>query len=60
MALEDYVAAFAEWERRYRDEPDRFYTDAQRLAETVEDLGRARAAYFVEILGEVRAARGVA
>lgn len=45
--------AFAEWERRYREEPARFMAESARAAETCESYGEACAAYFVTILAEV-------
>lgn len=44
------TAAFTEWERRWREEPDRFLSDQERLAETEGTLGEQRAAYLVELL----------
>lgn len=45
-------AAFTEWERRWRTEPERFQTDMQRLAGTSESYGESAAAYLSEILRE--------
>jgi hypothetical protein len=44
------VAALTEWERRYREEPDRFMSDQERIAETAETLGEQRAVYLIELL----------
>jgi hypothetical protein len=44
------TAAFTEWERRYREDPEGFLSDQQRLAETEETLGEQRAAYLMELL----------
>lgn len=46
------AAAFTEWERRYREEPERFETDAARLAMGAESYGEACAPYLLEILAE--------
>ena len=51
-AIPRLAAAFTEWERRYREEPDRFMSDQERLAETEETLGEQRAAYLIELLTE--------
>ncbi|HVA59453.1 MAG TPA: hypothetical protein VNG13_02820 [Mycobacteriales bacterium] len=45
------AAAFTEWERRFREEPDRFYSEATKLLkETPESYGAACAPYFLAIL----------
>ena len=47
------AAAFTEWERRYREEPDRFMSEASKLLkETPETYGDACAPYLAEILKE--------
>lgn len=49
------AAAFTEWERRYREEPERFQSEASKLLrETPESYGEACAPYFVEILGGIQ------
>jgi len=45
---------FTEWERRYREEPDKFQSDNDRLGESSEDYGDAAAPYFLEILREIQ------
>ena len=51
------AAAFTEWERRYREEPDRFMNDVRRLLkETPETYGQACAPYLIELLGQQAAA----
>lgn len=49
------AAAFTEWDRRYRDEPDRFMSEATRLLKTTaESYGEACAPYLIALLtGEV-------
>lgn len=48
------AAAFTEWERRYREEPDRFQSEAAKLLkDTPETYGQACAPYFLAILAEV-------
>jgi hypothetical protein len=49
------AAAFTEWDRRYRDEPERFMSEAQHLLkETPETYGEACAPYLLMILGELK------
>ena len=56
VTKEDLVATFTEWERRYREEPERFMSEAVKLLrETPETYGQACAPYFLFILGELRA-----
>lgn len=51
------AAAFTEWDRRYREEPERFQSEAARLLkETPESYGMAAMPYFLEILAEVQKA----
>lgn len=46
-------AAFTEWDRRYREEPARFMSEAQHLLqETPETYGDACAPYLLKILAE--------
>ena len=48
-------ATFTEWDRRYREEPERFQSEAEHLLkETPETYGEACAPYFLEILKELR------
>jgi hypothetical protein len=50
-------AAFTEWERRFREEPERFLSEATKLLrETPETYGDACAPYLVWILGQLAAA----
>jgi hypothetical protein len=51
---EELAAAFTEWDRRYREEPDRFMSEAKRLLKgTPETYGDACAPYLVAILAEL-------
>ena len=53
---EQLAAAFTEWERRYREEPERFQSEAEKLLkETPETYGAAAAPYFLQILSEIQA-----
>ena len=46
------AAAFTEWDRRYREDPDRFDSDFKRIlrGQTPEDYGSACVPYLHEIL----------
>ena len=51
----ELVAAFTEWDRRYREEPDRFISEATRLLKTdANTYGELAAPYLLEILKEQR------
>jgi hypothetical protein len=59
MSYDDMVAAFTEWERRYREEPERFMSDVHRFTqETPETYGAGCARTFIGYLDEVRAGYG--
>jgi len=55
MPQEDLIAkAFTEWERRYREEPEKFYSEATKLLkQTPQSYGELCAPYFQQILKEV-------
>lgn len=55
VTTEGHLArALTEWERRYREEPERFQSEVQRLLrETPESYGAACAPYLVQLLREV-------
>lgn len=51
----DCAKAFTEWERRYREEPERFQSEATKLLrETPETYGDACAPYFFAIVAEIQ------
>ena len=55
ITQEELEKVFTEWERRSREEPERFQSEAAKLlCETPESYGQACAPYFVHILGELR------
>ena len=55
----DLAAAFTEWDRRYREEPERFMSEVRRLLEqTPETYGEIAAPYLVSILKELLARPG--
>jgi hypothetical protein len=46
--------AFTEWDRRYREEPDRFQSDVARLLTSdAETYGEQASAYLMEILADI-------
>lgn len=50
---ETLAAAFTEWDRRYREEPERFMSEATHLLKrTPESYGEACAPYLLMILAE--------
>lgn len=56
LTAAELAAAFTEWDRRYREEPDRFQSEAWHLLrETPETYGQAAAPYLLHILEEQRA-----
>lgn len=53
---QQFEAAFTEWDRRYREEPERFWSEAEHLLkQTPETYGQAAAPYFIAILREIGA-----
>lgn len=53
VSSEQLAAAFTEWDRRYRDEPTRFTSEAQHLLkETPKTYGDACVPYLLSILRE--------
>jgi hypothetical protein len=53
-----FAIVFAEWDRRYREDPDGFMNDVQHLlGETPDSYGTAAAAYFVALCDELAAGR---
>lgn len=53
MIADLLAAAFTEWDRRYREEPERFEAEAVRLLKgTPETYGEAAAPYLLAILAE--------
>ncbi|MCA7083400.1 hypothetical protein K7G19_07280 [Cupriavidus sp. DB3] len=57
ITCEELAAAFTEWDRRYREEPDRFWSEAEMAAASPETYGDAAAPYLIEIIQEQRATR---
>lgn len=52
VTSDQLVAALTEWERRSREDPAKFMTDSEKLAESAESYGEACASYLVSILDE--------
>ena len=51
-----FAKAFTEWNRRWREEPERFMSESDLLLkETPETYGDACAPYFMKLLDEVKA-----
>lgn len=48
-----FAKAFAEWERRYREEPERFMTEFQRQSLATDSYGESCAKYFEQIIVEL-------
>ena len=46
----ELAAAFTEWERRYREEPERFASESEKLAGSPESYGEACAPYLIALL----------
>jgi hypothetical protein len=49
------VNALTEWDRRFRENPTAFQSEAERLAGDAETYGEAAGRYLVSILDEQRA-----
>jgi hypothetical protein len=53
--MDDLIAAFTEWDRRYREQPEQFETLAEHLLNrTPETYGEAAATYFAHVLCAVQ------
>lgn len=51
----EIIKAFTEWDRRYREEPERFVSEAVHLLKsTPENYGEAAMPYFLQILKEIQ------
>ena len=54
MNEKELAAAFTEWDRRFREEPDRFIREAESLKKhTPQTYGAAAAPYFLQIYREL-------
>lgn len=50
------AAAFTEWDRRYRENPEQFFSEAEHLLKhTPQSYGELCAPYFLKIIAELEA-----
>jgi len=49
----DLTKAFAEWERRFREDPTQYASDMEKLAMTTDSYGEQCADYLIQLLSEV-------
>ncbi len=57
---ETMASAFTEWDRRYREEPERFQSEAVRLLKSDADTyGKRCAPYFAQLLFEQQQANRI-
>lgn len=55
VSMLEIQKAFTEWDRRYREEPERFQSEAEHLLkETPKTYGDACAPYFMQLVEEVK------
>ena len=55
MSLREMAVAFTEWERRYREDPDRFTSETKKLlTKTPETCGDSCASYFMKLIMDVK------
>ena len=55
VSLSELKKVFTEWDRRYREEPERFMSEVTHLLkETPETYGEICASYFMEIINEIK------
>jgi len=58
ISVDEMARAFTEWDRRWRKNPERFYSETERLGTgKPENYGEWCAPYFVKILDEQAAAK---
>jgi hypothetical protein len=54
VTTKELASIFTEWERRYREEPERFMSEGRKLLrETPATYGEACAPYFEQIAKEI-------
>ncbi|GEM_PF-4334960 len=53
VSEEELSQVFAEWERRFREKPDEFQSEMNRLANDYKTTGEFQAAYLVKLIAEV-------
>ena len=53
--LDEVIATLTEWDRRYREEPEKFVSEAVHLLKgTAETYGENAGPYFIKIMAEMR------
>ena len=58
VSLFELKKVFTEWDRRRREEPERFMSEAEiELENTPETYGDACASYFMKLIDEVKSGR---
>lgn len=56
-SIDQIAATFTEWERMYREEPEKFMSEAAKLLKhTPKDYGEVCAPYFLQLLERIKAA----
>lgn len=58
VSEQELAEAIAEWDRRWREEPDRFLSETEHLATETKEYGEMCAAYLVFMLGEMKKTLG--
>lgn len=53
VTTEELGEALTEWDRRWREEPDRFASEAEHLAGSAEEYGAVAGPYLVSIVEEL-------
>ena len=54
-SLDELIAVFTEWDRRYREDPEAFVSEAVHLLkETAETYGDSAGPYFIKVMAELR------
>ena len=55
VSILELEKVFTEWDRRYREEPERFMSEAEHLLKnTAKSYGEACAPYFMQLINEVK------
>ena len=52
--IEELAAAFTEWERQYREDPEEFMSRQDTANQSTKTYGEACAPYFVKLLREIQ------
>ncbi|HEX4119978.1 MAG TPA: hypothetical protein VH619_05060 [Verrucomicrobiae bacterium] len=54
VTVSELAAVFTEWHKRWKLDPAKFQTDAQKLSRPSDSYGDSAAPYFANILNELR------